>query len=83
MKVKNKELYYWKKNSYEVDFLVDINEEIIPIEVKSSTNTRSRSLKEYIRSNNPEYAIRFSTKNFGFDGKIKAIPLYAAYCINN
>jgi predicted AAA+ superfamily ATPase len=83
LKVKNKELYYWKKNSYEVDFLVDINEEIIPIEVKSSTNTRSRSLKEYIRSNNPEYAIRFSTKNFGFDGKIKAIPLYAAYCINN
>ncbi|MEA1975999.1 MAG: hypothetical protein U9N10_10815 [Bacillota bacterium] len=51
--------------------------------VKSSANTRSRSLKEYIRCNDPEYAIRISTKNFGFDGEIKSVALYAAYCINN
>ena len=29
----------------------------------------------------PKYAIRISTKNFGFDNNIKSIPLYATFCI--
>ena len=54
---------------------------IIPIEVKSSDNIRSRSLNEYVNKYSPEYSIRISSKNFGFENNIKSIPLYAVFCI--
>ena len=75
------DLFYWKNNTNEIDFIIQKEELIIPIEVKADTNTRSRSLMEYMRIYNPEYAIRLSAKNFGFANNIKAIPLYAAYLI--
>lgn len=81
LKINNEELYYWKNNAYEVDFIKVIDDEIIPIEVKSGNNKRSRSLNEYIRLHCPKYAIRLSTNNFGKTNLIKSIPLYAAYLI--
>jgi len=83
LKSNNEELYYWKSNTHEVDFIVQIDDEIIPIEVKSSNNKRSKSLNEYIRKYNPQYAIRLSTKNFGYENGIKSVPLYAAFEIMN
>lgn len=75
-------LYYWKSgNSAEVDFLVNIRGEIIPIEVKASTNTKSKALRVYTEKYKPSYAIRVSGKNFGFDGNIKSVPLYAVHLI--
>jgi predicted AAA+ superfamily ATPase len=74
--------FYWTSgNQAEIDFIVRINHDIIPIEVKASDNTRSKSLNEYIKRFNPEYAIRVSSKNFGFENNIKSVPLYAAFCI--
>ena len=35
----------------------------------------------YIKEYTSKYAIRFSTRNFGFENKIKSIPLYAALCV--
>lgn len=76
-------LYYWASaNTAEVDFIVQLNEHAIPIECKSSDNTRSRSLKMFIDKYNPEYVIRISIKNFGFENGIKSVPLYAAFCIH-
>lgn len=75
-----KELYYWQLGSYyEVDFVINIDGDIIPVEVKASDNTTSKSLNYYIERYKPKYAIRLSTKNFGFSNNIKAIPLYAAH----
>ena len=54
---------------------------IIPIEVKSSNNTRSKSLDIYIKKYKPEYSIRISAKNFGFENNIKSVPLYAVFCL--
>ena len=64
---KNRELYYWQLNSgmYEVDFLINIDGDIIPIEVKASDNTTSKSLNYYIKRYKPKYSIRISSKNFG------------------
>lgn len=77
-------LYYWRSgNTAEVDFLINIKGKIIPVEVKASTNTKSKALKTYIDLYNPIYAIKISGKNFGFDGLIKSIPLYAAHLIAN
>ena len=79
-------LYYWQSNGIaEVDFLLYTNDGIIPIEVKASDNTQSKSLKIYMEKYNPKYSIRISSKNFGFnnDTKIKSIPLYAVFCLEN
>ena len=54
---------------------------IIPIEVKASNNTQSKSLKSYMNRFKPKYAIRISTKNFGFENGVKSVPLYAAFLI--
>ena len=80
---KGESLYYWTSNrSAEIDFVLYSQEDgIIPIEVKSGNNVKSASLNMYINKYNPKYAIRFSTRNFGFENNIKSIPLYAAFCI--
>lgn len=75
-------LYCWRSgNTAEIDFLVNIKGEIIPVEVKASTNTKSKALKTYMEKYKPAYAIKISGKNFGYNGMIKSIPLYAAYLI--
>ena len=79
---KFRELYYYTFSKYEIDFLIKIDGDIIPIEVKSGRRTNSKSLNEYIKKYNPKYSIRISTKNFGFENNIKSIPLYAVFCIN-
>ncbi len=79
---KHNELYYWSiDNMYKVDFLINIEGDIIPIEVKASDNTTSRSLNYYINRYKPKYSIRLSTKNFGEVNGIKSIPLYASFLI--
>ena len=79
-------LFYWKnKQNVEVDFLIETKDGIIPIEVKSSDNTQSKSLKIYNGLFNPPYAIRMSTKDFGYNSetKIKSVPLYATFLIKD
>jgi len=74
--------YYWmSERGAEVDFIIQRDGEIIPIEVKSAENTKARSLNIYIGTHKPEYAIKLSTKNFGFEDGKKTVPLYAAFCI--
>lgn len=80
------ELYYWKSTATaEVDFLLYTNDGVIPVEVKASDNTQSKSLKLYMEKYKPKYAIRISTKDFGYnpETKIKSIPLYAVFLIND
>ena len=75
-------LFYWtNKSQAEIDFISRIGEDIIPIEVKSNDNTRSKSLSMYMEKYSPKYAIRISAKNFGFENGIKSVPLYAVFCI--
>lgn len=84
LKYNNLNLNYWK-NEYDskVDFILQSEKGlIIPVEVKTSDHTKSRSLNNYMKEFNPQYGIRLSSKNFGFKNNIKSIPLYAAFCIN-
>ncbi len=74
--------YYWESHGHaELDFIVRIDDDIIPIEVKSAENTKAKSLAVYRNLYEPKYVIKLSTKNFGFENGIKSIPLYAAYLI--
>jgi hypothetical protein len=61
--------------------LLNVDGDIIPIEVKASDNTTSKSLDYYITKYKPKFAIRISTKNFGFSNNIKSVPLYAIHLI--
>lgn len=79
-------IFYWKsKDDAEVDFLIETSDGVIPIEVKASENTQSKSLKIYDDLYNPKYKIRISSKDFGYDknSRIKSIPLYASFLIKN
>ena len=74
--------YYWESaRGAEVDFIIQRDGDIIPIEVKSADNVKAKSLKVYMNTHNPKYAIKLSAKNFGFEDKKKTVPLYAAFCI--
>lgn len=75
-------LYYWcSGNKAEIDFIINNNDGIIPVEVKASENTQAKSLKVYMEKYKPSYGIRISAKSFGFTNNIKSIPLYAVFCI--
>ncbi|MDR1653430.1 MAG: DUF4143 domain-containing protein [Prevotellaceae bacterium] len=78
----NQKLYYWNSgNEAEVDFLLSQEQGIVPCEVKSAENVQAKSLAVYIQKYKPQYAIRISGKNFGFENNIKSVPLYAAHCL--
>ena len=74
--------YYWmSERGAEIDFVIQRGGKLIPIEVKSADNTRAKSLKVYMDTYRPDYAIKLSGKNFGFEDGKKTVPLYAAFCI--
>ena len=74
--------YYWEsERGAEIDFIIQRDGQLIPIEVKSADNTKAKSLKVYMETYKPAYAIKISAKNFGFEDGKKTVPLYAVFCI--
>lgn len=70
--------YYWEsERGAEIDFVIQRDGQLIPIEVKSADNTRAKSLKVYMDTYKPAYAIKLSAKNFAFEDNKKVVPLYA------
>lgn len=75
-------LYYWKnENTAELDFVIQIEGQVIPLEVKKGIRTKSVSMSMFRKKYNSPYSIRVSGKNFGYENQIKLIPLYAVFCI--
>ncbi len=73
------EIFYWTSgNQAEIEFVLKKNNLIIPIEVKSSLSTKSKSLSEYRKRNQPELSLRLSLKNVEINGDLVNIPLYLA-----
>ena len=74
--------YYWEsQRGAEIDFVIQREGQLIPIEVKSADNTKAKSLKVYMDTYKPVYGIKLSSKNFAFEDNKKVVPLYAAFCI--
>lgn len=73
---------YWSQNNppYEVDFLIQKENDIFPIEVKSETNTASKSLKKFkeLFPEQVKLRIRFSLNNLKLDDDMLNIPLFMA-----
>lgn len=70
--------YYYTetKSEGEIDFLIQKESQIIPIEVKAEENLRAKSLKEYAKKFQPEYAVRTSMSNYREQDWMTNIPLY-------
>jgi len=79
---KNYGLYYWTaEGKAELDFVLQKDNDIIAVEVKAGTRTKSKSLAMFVQKYKPAWSIRISRKNFGFENNIKSVPLYAVFCI--
>ncbi len=76
-------LFYWhrtaRNSEAEVDYLLQKQENIIPIEVKSGSGSTLKSMQMFLESHSEwsPYGIRFSTQNYSIFEKIESYPLYA------
>ena len=71
---------YWSQNNppYEVDFLIQRENDIFPIEVKSEKNIASKSLKKFkeLYADKIKLRVRFSLDNLKLDDDVLNIPLF-------
>ncbi len=68
--------YFTFDNKYEIDYIMQYKNTIIPIEVKADENINSVSLKHYNEIYNPKIRIRFSMRNLKKDDNLVNIPLF-------
>ena len=75
---KNLPIAYWSSESSqnEIDFVIQYNNQIIPIEVKSSVSLKAKSLSAYREKYKQEIAIRTSLADFEINQGLHNIPLY-------
>jgi hypothetical protein len=73
-----RQIGYWtnEKNTAEVDFIIQENGKIIPIEVKSGENLKAKSFKLFCEKYKPETAIRTSLANYKEESWMTNIPLW-------
>jgi predicted AAA+ superfamily ATPase len=75
------QLYYWHRekrgSSAEVDYLIQKNQTILPVEVKSGTQGKMQSLRIFMSEKNVHTGIRLSLENFSQYDNIQVYPLYA------
>ena len=75
------QLYYWhreaKSSNAELDYVIEVDHQIVPIEVKSSFKGAMHSMHQFLKEKNLNLGIRISTENFSKLDKIATIPLYA------
>jgi len=86
------EAFYWignadnplqPKGKSELDFVISLDNQIIPIEVKSGYNVKAQSLRVYRNKYHPELSIRFSLKNLEYNEGLLNIPLYYSFLLKD
>lgn len=83
LEVAGHKTYYWEseRRTAEVDFVIQIGRDVVPIEVKAGDNTKAKSLNAFKAEYQPSRSYRLSTKNFARNENELSVPLYAAFCI--
>jgi len=78
-------IYYWsaERSASEVDFIVQINGIVIPVEVKAEENLQAKSLKVYLEKFSPTVSIRTSMSDFRKQDWLINLPLYAISELKN
>jgi predicted AAA+ superfamily ATPase len=79
--VNRTQLFYWHRetrgSNAEVDYIIQQNEKIFPVEVKSGTQGKMQSLRIFLTEKKLNEGIRLSLENFCTYDKIRVYPLYA------
>ena len=76
------DLYYWtSRHEAEVDFLLQVGEDVLPVEVKSGLNRNVKSLRSYEEKYHPKHLVRMSPRNFIRSENFSNLPLYAAFLL--
>jgi uncharacterized protein len=77
----NQDLYFWhreaKNSQAEVDYVIQKQSQIVPIEVKAGTKGSMQSLYLFLKEKNSNWGVRLSLENFSELHQIKIYPLYA------
>jgi predicted AAA+ superfamily ATPase len=79
----NKNMNFWTSgNTAEIDFIITLEDRIIPIEIKSAERVRSKSLAIYDQRYQPDLKVRISTKGFSFtpESRLLSLPLHLLFC---
>ncbi len=73
------DLYYWSndKTPAELDFIIQLDDDVYPIEVKASTNVRGKSIAQFVKDNPDKKGIRFSLLGYKKQDWLINIPLYS------
>ena len=61
-----------------MEFVFQMDNDIVPVEVKSETNVKAKSLSIYRKTYSPSLSLRFSTRNIRRDDDLLNLPLYLA-----
>lgn len=75
------QLFYWHRlqrgSNAEVEYVIRQGSEIVPVEIKSGYSGKMQSMRLFLKEKNLSRGIRSSLENFGRDGNIEIVPLYA------
>ena len=72
-------IYYWsaERSTAEIDFVIQHNNHIIPVEVKAEENLQAKSLKVFREKFKPDISIRTSMSDYRKQNQLTNLPLYA------
>ncbi len=76
--IKDLPVFYWSNETSraEIDFVIQIKSDVVPVEVKAETNLQAKSLKVYMEKFKPNYAIRTSMADYKKTDNLIDLPLY-------
>ena len=77
--IKDLPVFYWSNETSraEIDFVIQIKSDVVPVEVKAERNLQAKSLKVYMEKFKPNYAIRTSMADYKKTNSLIDIPIYA------
>ncbi len=80
--VDGRTLYSWMSNTAEIEFMLEIGGQVLPIEVKSGHSGKLKSLNSFAQKYDPPYRTRFSTRNLeiNIEAAMHSYPLYLSGC---
>lgn len=75
-------LYYYHQKTTEIDYLLTIDNKVVPVEVKSGNNNLSKSLQYFIEKHEIDFALKVTRSNVYTNQAVKDIPVYLLdkYC---
>ncbi|WP_312100318.1 DUF4143 domain-containing protein [Lachnoclostridium sp.] len=73
---------FWESNSQaKIDFLIQNSDGVIPLEIKTNENTRSKSVSIFRTAHDIPYSIKISNRNYEYSNQVKHLPYYAMFCL--